>query len=109
MAKKTKRSPEQMHRQLQDQVQSLPLAIAAAEKEGKRGRALLLRFVTGPFVRFMNRMMNRQRYTGPEGGKLKQAEQMKRHLDQRQKAMEFYQGEMKKAQQKQAKRQGKRR
>jgi len=109
MAKKQKRSPEEMHRNLQDQVQALPYAIAQAQNEGKKGRAFLLRYVSGPIVRFMNRMMNRQRYKGPEGGKLKQSEQMKRHLEQRQKAMEYYQGELKKNQQRQTKRQGKRR
>ena len=109
MANKKKRSPEEMHRNLQDQVQGIPYAIAQAQKEGKKGRAFVLKYISGPIVRFMNGMMNRQRYKGPEGGKLKQSEQMKRHLDQRQKAMEYFQGEMKKNQQRQAKRQGKRR
>lgn len=109
MAKKQKRSPEEMHRNLQDQVQGLPFAIAQAEKEGKKGRLFMLKYVSGPIVRFMNRMMNRQRYKGPEGGKLKQSEQMKRHLEQRQKAMDYYQNELKRNQQRQAKRQGKKR
>jgi hypothetical protein len=106
MAKK-KRSPEEMHRSLQDQVQALPYAITLAEKEGKKGRVFMLKYISGPIVRFMNRMMGKQRYKGPEGGKLKQSEQMKRHLEQRQKAMEYYQGEMKRQQQRQSKRQGK--
>jgi hypothetical protein len=109
MAKKQKRSPEEMHRNLQDQVQGLPYAIALAEKEGKKGRLFMLKYVSGPIVRFMNRMMNRQRYKGPEGSKLKQSEQMKRHLDQRQKAMEYYQNELKRTQQRQSKRAGKKR
>jgi hypothetical protein len=109
MAKKKKRSPEEMHRNLQDQAQALPFAVAQAEKEGKKGRAFLLKYISGPIVRFMNRMMNKQRYKGAEGSKLKQSEQMKRHLDQRQKAMEYYQNEMKRAQQRQSKRQGKKR
>lgn len=103
MAKK-KRSPEEMHRNLQDQAQALPYAITLAEKEGKKGRAFMLKYISGPIVRFMNRMMTRQRYKGPEGGKLKQSEQMKRHLEQRRKAMQYYQGEMDKAQKKQQKR-----
>lgn len=107
MANKKKRTPEEMHRTLQDQVQALPFAIAQAEKEGKKGRVFILKYLSGPFVRFMNRFMSKQRYKGPEGGKLKQSEQMKRHLEQRQKAMEYYQNEMKRAQQKQSKRQGK--
>ncbi|HEX8363080.1 MAG TPA: hypothetical protein VF613_23350 [Longimicrobium sp.] len=109
MAKKKKRSAEEMHRNLQDQALALPYAVAQAEKEGKKGRAFLLKYVSGPIVRFMNRMMSKQRYKGPEGSKLKQSEQMKRHLDQRAKAMEYYQTEMKRAQQRQAKRQGKKR
>jgi hypothetical protein len=109
MAKKKKRSAEEMHRTLQDQTQALPYAIMQAEKEGKKGRAFMLKYVSGPIVRFMNRMMSKQRYKGAEGGKLKQSEQMKRHLEQRSKAMEFYQTEMKRAQQRQSKRQGKKR
>lgn len=109
MAKKKKLSPEETHRQLQDTVQALPYAIAQLEKDGKRGQAFLLKYVRGPIMRFMHRMSNKQRYAGPEGSKLKQSDQMKRHLEQRQKAMEFYQGEMKRAQQRQAKRQGKKR
>ncbi len=109
MAKKKKRSAEEMHRTLQDQTLALPYAVAQAEKEGKKGRAFMLKYISGPIVRFMNRMMNKQRYKGPEGSKLKQSEQMKRHLEQRAKAMEFYQGELKRTQQRQAKRQGKKR
>ena len=107
MAKKKKLSPEQMHRQLQDNVQALPHVISQLEKDGKRGQAFLLRYVRGPIMRFMFRMSDKQRYKGPEGTKLKQSDQMKRHLEQRQKAMEYYQGEMKRQQQRQAKRQGK--
>jgi hypothetical protein len=107
--KKKKKSPEQMHRDLQDNVQALPLAIAQLERDGKRGKVFLLKYIQGPIWRFMKRMMDRQRYKGDEGAKLKQSEQMKRHLEQRQKAIEFMQGQLKQAQQRQAKRQGKRR
>ena len=106
MAKKKKASFEERHRQMQDSVQALPYAIAQMEREGKRGRAFMLKYVTGPVIRFMKRMMDRQRYKGPEGQKLKQSEQMKRHLEQRQKAMEYVQGEMRKAQKRQQKRGG---
>ena len=106
MAKKKKQSLEERHRQLQDQVQALPFAIAQMEKEGKKGKAFLLKYVSGPVIRFMNKMMDRQRYKGPEGQKLKQSEKMKRHLEQRQKAMEYVQGEMRKAQKRQQKRGG---
>jgi hypothetical protein len=105
--KKKKPSPEEMHRNLQDTVQALPLYIAQLEKEGKRGQAFVMKYIRGPIMRFMYRMSGKQRYKGPEGTKLKQSDQMKRHLEQRQKAMEYYQGEMKRAQQRQQKRQGK--
>ncbi|HLL85605.1 MAG TPA: hypothetical protein VK420_23235 [Longimicrobium sp.] len=107
MAKKKKLSPEETHRNLQDNVQALPYMIAQLEKDGKRGQLFLLKYIRGPILRFMHRMSSKQRYAGPEGSKLKQSDQMKRHLEQRQKAMEFYQGEMKRVQQRQAKRQGK--
>ncbi len=107
MAKKKKLSPEETHRKLHETVEALPYMIAQLEKEGKRGQVFMLKYVRGPIMRFMHRMSSKQRYKGPEGAKLKQSDQMKRHLEQRQKAMEYYQGEMKRQQQRQSKRQGK--
>jgi hypothetical protein len=102
--KKKKRSSEDMHRTVQEQVQALPYAIAHYENEGKRGKVFLLKYLSGPILKLVNRMMSRSRYKGPEGAKLKQSEQMKRHLEQRRKAMEYVQGEMAKAQKKAMKR-----
>ena len=82
--KKKKATPEQMHRNLQDSVQALPLAIAQMVKVGKRGQAFLFKYIRGPMMRLMKRVMDRQRYRGEEGALLKQKEQMKRHLEQRQ-------------------------
>src|SRR4029079_14245252 len=104
--KKKKRSAAEMHRTVQDNLQALPLTVQHWEKEGKKGRAFILKYITGPVLRVVNNLMNRSRYTGPEGAKLKQSEQMKRHLEQRQKAMEFMQGEMRKMQKRQQKRGG---
>jgi hypothetical protein len=106
MAKKKKKkvSAEERHRVLQDQVAALPYAIEQMKAEGKGIRAFFLRYLTGPLLRFMLGMMNRSRYKGPQGTKLKQSEQMKRHLEQRRKAMQYYQGEMDKVQKKQQKR-----
>jgi hypothetical protein len=98
MAKKKKLSPEEKHRQLQDQLQALPYALADLEKKGEKRKHFMLKYIGGPFIKFMNKMMNSQRYKGPEGAKLKQSEQMKRHLDQRQKALQYVQGEMGKQQ-----------
>jgi hypothetical protein len=104
--KKKKRSAAEMHRSIQDNVQALPYAISHFEKEGKRGRAFILKYVSGPIMKLMNRLMNRSRYGGTEGAKLKQSEQMKRHLEQRQKAVEFMQAQLQQAQKRQQKRGG---
>lgn len=96
--KKKKPSLEDRHRQIQDQVQALPYAIADLESKGQRFKAFMVRRVLGPYLRFMNRSLGKQRFQGPEGEKLKQAEKMKRHLEQRSKAMQYMQGEMQKQQ-----------
>ena len=95
-----------MHRTVQDNLQALPYAVQQMEKEGKKGRAFIIKYITGPVLKVVNRLMSASRYKGAEGAKLKQSEQMKRHLDQRQKAMEFMQGEMRKMQKRQQKRGG---
>ncbi|MBV9772678.1 MAG: hypothetical protein JO040_01935 [Gemmatimonadetes bacterium] len=97
-SKKKKRDPAQMHRQVQDSIQALPFAIADHEKNGRKGKAMLLRYVGTPILKVMNKFFNRSRYKGTEGAKLKQTEQIKRHLEQRQQAMKYVQGEMAKAQ-----------
>ncbi|HEU0015810.1 MAG TPA: hypothetical protein VFQ45_19180 [Longimicrobium sp.] len=104
--KKKKVSPEEKHRQLQERVEALPYAITHLQGEGKWFRAGIVKYLAGPMLRMMNRMMDRQRYRGPTGQKLKQSEQMKRHLEQRRKAMEYIQGEMARAQKKAQKRKG---
>jgi hypothetical protein len=104
--KKARPSAAEMHRKMQDGLQMLPYQLAHYEKEGKRGRAFLLKYLSGPIMRLVERMFSRQRYKGPEGTKLKTSEQMKRHLEQRAKAMEYMQGEMRKQQKRQQKRGG---
>jgi len=104
--KKKKRTSAEMHRTVQDNLQALPFAVQQMEKEGKKGRAFIVKYITGPVLKVVNRMMNATRYKGAEGAKLKQSEQMKRHLEQRQKAMEYMHGEMKKNQRRQQKRGG---
>ena len=107
--KKKKPSLEERHRQLQDSVEALPLYIEQLKAQpGFRPRvqAFMLRYVSGPITRFMKRTMDKQRYGGTEGAKLKQKEQMKRHLEQRQKAMEYFQGELARQQKRAQKRQG---
>jgi hypothetical protein len=95
-----------MHRTVQDQVQALPFAVSHLEKEGKKTQAFIVKYITGPVLRLINRLMNRTRYKGTEGAKLKQSEQMKRHLEHRAKAVEFMQTELRKAQKRQTKRGG---
>ncbi len=96
--KKPKETLEQKHRKLQDQVQFLPHALADLERKGEKRRYFLLKYVGAPVIRLMKRFMDRQRYKGTEGAKLKQSEQMKRHLEMRGQAMKHMQGEMQKAQ-----------
>jgi hypothetical protein len=102
--KKKKLSPEEQHRQLHDQAEAIPFVIEDYKSKGKWFRAFVVRYLAGPMVRFQKRLMDKQRYTGASGVKLKQAEQMKRHLEQRRKAMEFMQGEMQRQQKKAQKR-----
>ena len=102
--KKKKLSPEEHHRQLHDQAEAIPFVIDDYKAKGKWFRAFVVRYLAGPMVRFQKRLLDKQRYTGTSGQKLKQAEQMKRHLEQRRKAMEFMQGEMQRQQKKAQKR-----
>ena len=92
MAKKKKRSPEQMHRQVQDSLQALPYAIAEHQKQGRKAKALMLRYVSSPMLRLMNRVLNAQRYRGSEGKQRQQSEKMRRHLEQKQAAIRHVQG-----------------
>lgn len=101
--KKKKRDPAQMHRQIQDSLQALPFAVADHEQKGKKGRAMMLKYVGAPLLKLMNKFLNRSRYKGVEGAKLKQAELAKRHLEQRQQALKHVQGQIQNAQ-KQARR-----
>lgn len=99
--KKKKRSSESLHRQVQDSVQALPYVIDQQKKEGKRFRAWVLRYVSGPMLRMMNRLLNASRYRGKEGQKKKQTEQMRRHLQHKQAAIKHVQGQMQEIQRKQ--------
>lgn len=91
MAKKKKRDPAQMHRQVQDSLQALPYAIEQHRKEGRWAKAFVLRYLSGPMLKLMNRMLGAQRYRGPEGTKLRQTEKMRRHLEQKQAAIRHVQ------------------
>jgi hypothetical protein len=96
MAKKKKRSPQQMHRQVQDSLQAMPYYIEQQRKEGKTFKALLLRFVSAPLLRLMNRALRASRYRGTEGKKTEQTEKMRRLLDQKQMALKHVQQTMQK-------------
>jgi hypothetical protein len=96
--KKQKRTPEQMHRQIQDSLQALPYAIEQHQKQGQGFKAAVLRYVSGPVLKLMNKAFSARRYRGTEGKKLQQTEQMRRHLEQRQAAMKHLQGTMQQAQ-----------
>jgi hypothetical protein len=92
--KKKKRSTEQLHRQVQDSLLVLPKYVEQQQKEGKRFRAFMLRFVTGPMLRLMNRALSARRYRGEEGEKLKQTEKMRRHLQHKDAAIKHIQANM---------------
>lgn len=96
MAKKSKKkkSAGAMHRQIQDSVQALPYVIEQQKKEGKRVRAFVLRYLSGPLLRLTNKALNAKRYRGEEGQKLKQTEQMRRHLEHKQAAVRHVQDQM---------------
>lgn len=98
--KKSKRSAEAMHLQVQDSVQALPYAIEMQKKEGKWFRAFMLRYVSGPMLRMVNRLFSAKRYRGQEGQKLKQTEQMRRHLRHKQAAVRHAQDQMQELQRK---------
>jgi hypothetical protein len=94
MAKKKKKSAGKMHRQVQDSVQALPYVIDQQKKDGKWFRAFVLRWFSGPMLRVVNRVLNASRYRGTGGQRLKQTEQMRRHLDHKQAAMKHVQGQV---------------
>ncbi len=95
--KKKKKSPQQMHRQVQDNLQALPKYIEQQKGEGKNVRAFMLRYVSTPMLRLMNRVMNATRYRGEEGGKRKQTDQMRRRVEQKQAAIRHFQANTPKA------------
>lgn len=98
--KKAKKSAEATHRQIQDSVQALPFVIDQQKKEGKWFRAWVLRYVSGPILRTVNRAMSARRYRGTTGQKLKQTEQMRRHLQHKQAAIKHVQDQIQTAQKK---------
>jgi hypothetical protein len=83
MAKKKKRSTEQMLKQVQDSLQVMPHYIEQQKAEGKWFRAFMLRYISSPMLRLMNRALGSRRYKGAEGAKLKQTDYMRRHLQQK--------------------------
>ena len=91
MAKKKKQSSAELHRQVKDSLQALPYVVDQQRKQGHPVKAFMLRYFSGPVLRLINKTLNAKRYRGTEGEKLKQTDQMKRHLDQRKAAMKQYQ------------------
>lgn len=102
--KKKKRSSAELHRQVQDSLQALPYVVEDQRKQGKRAKAFMLQYVSGPLLRLMNKALSARRYRGKEGEKQRQTEQMRRHLEQRQAAMKHFQAQLQQQQQQQQKR-----
>ena len=89
--KKKKQSSAELHRQVKDSLQALPYVVEQQKQQGHPVKAFMLRYFSAPMLRLMNRFLDRKRYRGPEGEKLRQTDQMKRHLDQRKQAMKHLQ------------------
>ena len=102
--KKKKRSSAELHRNVKDSLLALPYAIEEQKKQGKSVRAFMLRYVTGPVLKVMNKTLDASRYRGKEGEKTKQTEQMRRHLEHRRAAMKHVQGQIQQQQQQRRKR-----
>jgi hypothetical protein len=94
--KKKKRSPGQMHRQVQDSLQALPYYIEQQQKEGKRLKAFMLKYFSAPMLRLMNRALRARRSRGTEGKKVEQTEKMRRLMEQKQMALKHVQQSMQK-------------
>ena len=89
--KKKKRTSAQLHRQVQDSLQALPSVVEQQKKEGHPVRAFFIRYLSAPVLKVMNTALNAKRYRGTEGEKLKQTDQMKRHLEQKAAALKHVQ------------------
>ena len=89
--KKKKQSSADLHRQVKDSLQALPYVVDQQKKQGHTVKACMLRYVSGPMLRLINKTLNAKRYRGVEGEKLRQTDQMKRHLEQRKMAMKQFQ------------------
>ena len=89
--KKKKQSSAELHRQVKDSLQALPYVVEQQRKEGHPVKAFMLRYFSAPVLKLINKTLNAKRYRGVEGEKLKQTDQMKRHLDQRKAALQKFQ------------------
>jgi hypothetical protein len=99
--KKKKRSSAQLHRQVQDSLQALPYVIEDQRKKGHPVRAFVIRYLSAPILRVMNRVLDFGRYRGKEGEKQRQTDQMKRHLEQKRAAMKQIQSHIQQQQRRQ--------
>jgi hypothetical protein len=92
--KKKKRSSAELHRNVKDSLLALPFVVDEQKKKGKTVKAFMLRYVTAPVLRLMNKALDASRYRGQEGDKTRQTEQMRRHLEHRKAAIKHVQGQM---------------
>jgi hypothetical protein len=93
-AKKKKRSSSDLHRQVQDSLQALPYVIDQQKQQGHPVRAFMIRYLSGPVLKVMNKALSAKRYRGKEGEKMRQTDQMRRHLDQKGAALKHVQAQM---------------
>jgi hypothetical protein len=99
--KKKKRSSAELHRQVQDSLQALPYVIEDQKKKGHPVRAFAIRYLSGPVLKVMNRVLDAGRYRGKAGEKQRQTDQMKRHLEQKRAALKHLQSQIQQQQKRQ--------
>lgn len=88
---KKKRTSSDLHRQVQDSLQALPYVIDQQKQQGHPVRAFMIRYLSGPVLKVMNKALNAKRYRGKEGEKMRQTDRMRRHLDQKGAALKHVQ------------------
>jgi hypothetical protein len=79
---------------VKDSLQALPFVIEQQKKEGHGVRAFVIRYLSGPVLKVMNKALDAKRYRGKEGEKRKQTDQMRRHLDQKGAALKHVQSQL---------------
>ena len=76
---------------IEDSLQALSYVIDQQKQQGHPVRAFVIRYLSGPVLKVMNKALNAKRYRGKEGEKMRQTDRMRRHLDQKGAALKHVQ------------------